>query len=90
MFVYPSISIDFFHVRELATSSTSSRVPTKEYSIKKGQGFADQSPATSKTIKSAKIGFNEFIAWDLDVVDTEKLKEHKNCADLHLTMPNVL
>jgi len=28
-------------------------------------------------VKSARIGFNEFIAWDFDVVDTEKLKEHK-------------
>ena len=38
-------------------------------------------------MKSARIGFDEFIAWDFDVVDTEKLKEHENWADLHLTMP---
>ena len=38
MFVYPSISIDFFHNRELATSSTSSRAPTKDYLIKKAKG----------------------------------------------------
>ena len=89
MFVYPSISIDLFHNRELATSSTSSRAPTKDYLIKKGQGFANQNHATSKTMKSARIGFNEFIAWDFDVVDTEKLKDHVNWADLHLTLPNV-
>ena len=62
MFVYPSISIDLFHNRELATSSTSSRAPTKDYLIKKGQGFANQNHATSKTMKVARIGFNEFIS----------------------------
>ena len=62
IFVYPSISIDLFHNRELATSSTSSRAPTKDYLIKKGQGFADQNHASSKTVKSARIRFNEFIA----------------------------
>ena len=41
-------------------------------------------------MKFSRIGFNEFIVWDFDVVDTEKLKEHENWADLHLTMPIVL
>ena len=87
MYVYPSISIDLFHTSELGTSSTLSRAHTKDYLTKKGQGFADQNHATSKTMKSAQIGFNEFITRDFDVVDTEKLKEHENWSDLHLTMP---
>ena len=38
MFVYPSILIDFFLNRELATSSSLSRVPTKDYLINSNPG----------------------------------------------------
>ena len=45
---YPSFGFNCFHYRELATSSTSPKAPTKDYSIKKGQGLADQNHATKK------------------------------------------
>ena len=55
MALFLFLSFVCLHHRELTTNITSSKAPTKNYLIKKGQGLADQNHATSNTMKPARI-----------------------------------
>jgi len=73
--------------REMNQNNLSSKSPTREYLIQKGQGLADQFYDDSLKLKSARLGFNSLISWNFDLVDTEILHQVNNLGDFKLAIP---
>ena len=73
--------------REMNQNNLSSKSPTREYLIQKGQGLADQFYDDSLKLKSARLGFNSLISWNFDLVDTEILHQVDNLGDFKLAIP---
>ena len=73
--------------REMNQNNLSSKSPTREYLIQKGQGLADQFYDDSLKLKSARLGFNSLISWNFDLIDTEILDQVDNLGDFKLAIP---
>ena len=52
---------------EFAKRSHSSRAPTKNFLIKKGQGLLDAQYDSRMEMKSAQIGPNNYLAWNSEM-----------------------
>jgi len=73
--------------RELDQNNMASRATEKDFLISKGQGLTDRNFDSSNTMKSARLGYNEFIVWDFDLVDMEKIDAEDSLYDVQLAIP---
>jgi hypothetical protein len=71
--------------RELTKTNKSSRAPTKEYLILKGQGLIDRHYDERHNLQSAQLDVDRWIVWDFDDKVEEELKDN-----LHVYRPRFM
>ena len=72
---------------DLGKTNLSSRAPTNEYIIRKGQALADQFYDQSINLRAARTGPTSYIVWSFDVVEIEEFNAQKGLRDIHLAQP---
>ena len=73
---------------ELTQTKMSSQAPVKHYLIKKGQDLADCNFDASLERKSAILGTNRTISWNVELTNDEVFEKGLDVKDIQFARPN--